>query len=164
MSRASAEIAAPPQACRGFTLIEILVVFAIIGLLTALAAPRFHRALPGVEFDAAVQEVAGALERTRAAAMASGRARSLLLDVRAGRLREPDGTLTRLPEGTTIAVTTAREAVGAGGQEARMTFFPDGTALGGRITLTRGDRTARLRVDWLTGRVRRAENTARREQ
>lgn len=42
-----------PVASRGFTLIEILVVMAIIGLIAALVAPQVFKSLGGAKSDAA---------------------------------------------------------------------------------------------------------------
>lgn len=147
-----------PSRQRGFTLIELLVVLALMGLLTAVASPRLHRALPGLEFRTTVQDIATALRRTQATAIGRGERAALIFDLQGKRLIPPGGESVILPPDMQIDVTTAREALDAARARAAMIFFPDGSAIGGRIALTGGDgQRAELRVDWLTGRVIREE-------
>jgi len=59
----------------------------------------------------------------------------------------------------TVALDQAALTVYSAGEErvhankARILFFPDGSATGGAIEITAGDRHRSLSIDWLTGNV-----------
>jgi general secretion pathway protein H len=137
---------------QGFTLFELLVVLAILGIVIALGAPSLHRMLPGVELKSSAQTVATALREARGLAIASSTEVTLVVDLNDHALRVGDGPPVRLSSSVGITLLTAtRELIDAGTGQIR--FYPDGTSTGGRITLSRGDRRYHVVVDWLTGRV-----------
>ena len=140
-------------ASAGFTLIELIVVLAIMGLVVALASPRLHRALPGAELAASAQELAAALRRTRARAIAQGHRAALLIDIDAARYAPAGAAGRPLPKGVEVEIETAAVALDPVARRAAMIFYADGTAAGGRIVLRRGARAYRLDIDWLTGRI-----------
>lgn len=139
----------------GFTLIELLVVMAMMGLLTALLSPRVQSALPGFELRTAARELAAGLRETRAESVRRGAPTALVLDIGRGRYTVAgSGKPTRLPDGLKVDALAAANDLGAETKMARYRFFPDGTATGGQITLSRGDAIYRVDIDWMTGRVR----------
>lgn len=71
---------------RGFTLVEMAVVIAIVGVLAAVAAPALN-ALAGVRAGAAAEEIERRLVTARATAIARGRPTGLQLDPAAGTIR-----------------------------------------------------------------------------
>lgn len=141
----------------GFTLVELLVVFAIMGLMLALASPRIQNALPGFELRTAARELTAALRETRALAVRGGEPAALVLDLAAGRYAIGGGDSRKLPGELKIEATTVQEDIDARRRRARFRFYPDGTALGGGVTLKRGDSAYRIDIDWMTGRVRLLE-------
>ena len=145
---------APCDRDQGFTLIELIVVMAMIGLIAALATPDFHRAMPGMELRSSLDTLAAELRRTRASALRDGAPRALTIDLAEASYRNASGRRIALPEQVEISVTTGQAELNAANNTARILFFPDGTAVGADIRLTRTDEKHRIHVDWLTGRVR----------
>lgn len=119
----------------GFTLIEVLVVLAILALIGGLIFPRIDRMLDGARFAAAQSMVAAAAQGARAQALrtnapvvlqASGDGRALLVD------------------GRVVAELAAPAQVANSGAQAR--FFGDGSATPATFAITAGSRHAELRI------------------
>ncbi len=141
----------------GFTLLELLVVLAIVALMMAIAVPRFAGALPGAELDSGARKLAAGLREARSLAVSINRAVPFTLSGGANRYAiGRGGESKQLPENLAITlVTGSREITGA--NQGSIRFFPDGSSTGGRIELagTGGNRS--IEVDWLTGRIRLGE-------
>ncbi len=143
----------------GFTLIEMIVVLAVLGLVAGLVLARGAPRSAGLEMRAATGAVAQAMRVARTEAIMSNRPVTVVFDPRAGTLRVGARTPRSLPAGTAITVVTTADLVGAGaGAPAGIAFQPDGSSSGGRVELARGARHARVGVDWLTGRVTVADD------
>lgn len=138
---------------RGYTLIEVLVALAVIGMVLAAVPLMAGGPRPGAEARAAAIEVASALRRTRTAAIAGFRSETFILDIERGTYRAgAAGSETPLPEGLEVALYTARSEL-EDETTGRIRFFPDGSATGGRVTLVGGSHSYVVAVDWLTGTV-----------
>lgn len=136
----------------GFTLVELLVVFAITALLVALAPLAFDRLQETAQYRQAVTRVHSDLRAARYDALAQGRPVSLTLDMRGRTWRINDRASWSIPESLTLRAVVAASELGDG--RARIRFFPGGGATGGSIEIVRASGGGvRLRVDWLTGRV-----------
>jgi general secretion pathway protein H len=138
---------------RGFTLLELLVVLAIIAVVLALVPGFMLRGQPGLDVDLAARAIADALRQTRSDAVVQNRDQLFALDVeqrlfRIGGQRAP----VQMDRAIEVTFQTARaEAVSETIGQIR--FFPDGSATGGRIGLTLDGRHVEVVVDWLTGLV-----------
>jgi general secretion pathway protein H len=141
--------------CRGhagFTLIEMLVVVAVLGLAMALFAMHGPQRSPALDLRTAAQQVAGTLRLARSRAIASNRDVNVTFDT-AARSVNLDGTGARtLPPGIGVTVT-ALVGETAGDRLAAIRFAPDGSSTGGEIDLDGAGRRVRVGVEWLTGRV-----------
>jgi len=137
----------------GFTLIEVLVVVAVIGLAIGLVAARGPSRSPALEARAAAGEVALALRQARGLAVASGRRVTFALDVARHAYRIDDGPVRPLPPAVALAMTAAAGEAGEGATAGAIGFLPDGSSSGGRIRLAAGAARRLVAVDWLTGRV-----------
>lgn len=58
---------------RGFTLIELMIAVAVMGVMLALAGPSFEQAINGNRLSSAAGEVVGALQLARSEAVRSNR-------------------------------------------------------------------------------------------
>jgi general secretion pathway protein H len=138
---------------RGFSLLELLVVLAIIAAVLALVPGFMMRPQPGLDVDVAARAIADALRQARSQAVVQNQNQLFVLDVQE-RLFRISGQRAPVQMDKDIEVTfqTARsEAIGEAIGQIR--FFPDGSATGGRIGLTLDGRHAEVVVDWLTGLV-----------
>ena len=151
----------------GFTLIEMIVVLAVLGLVAGLVLARGAPRSAGLEMRAAAGAVAQAMRVARTQAIMSNRPGTVVFNPRAGTLRVGAGTPRSLPAGTAMNVVSTADLAGgqagAGAQSgagapAGIAFMPDGSSSGGRVELARGARRARVGVDWLTGRVSVADD------
>ena len=150
--RSGSALAGPVDRAAGFTLIEVFVVLAVLGLALTLVVGYKPRLSRGLDLDASAAELAGQLRLARSEAIARDQAVALDLDVPGRRYRLGSATPRSLPDELKLELLTAageRQAPGVGG----IRFHPDGSSTGGRIILAGGTRRVAIGVDWLTGRV-----------
>jgi prepilin-type N-terminal cleavage/methylation domain-containing protein len=108
----------------GFTLLELLIVLAILSLGAAIAVPLFAKRAPATALNGAALELRAALAAARSAAIAENREIAFTGAANGYRI---DGAFHRLP--------LARDmSVGIRGG-ARIAFFPSGGSSGGRVVL-----------------------------
>lgn len=138
---------------RGLSLIELLVVLALMALLATVALPMLGPGVSTTSMKSAARELAAGLRQARTEAMATRRETLLTIDLEGHRFAVGNEPKAReLPKGIEIKLFTAQmdlvdEKVGG------IRFYPDGGSNGGRVTLAAGERKFEVDVDWLTGRV-----------
>ena len=138
------------RASFGFTLLEMLVVLAILALVTGVSVVMLRPPSQGLQLQAAVRKMCAQMRLARARAIASNEETSYAIDARGTTYRVLDLVPVALPAGTAVAVTFAaneRHSVGEG----VFRFYPTGEATGGDIRLVLGTATAHVVVNWLTG-------------
>ncbi|GGF23642.1 general secretion pathway protein GspH [Aliidongia dinghuensis] len=136
----------------GFTLIEMVVVLAIMGLVLAMVAARGPLGMRTLTARAAGNELASGFRQARARAIADNRPVEVSIDLAAHNWRIGNDRPTAFPRGLEIAVLTVAGQT-RGDQLAQFRFLPDGSSTGGRVELKDGRRRLRVGIDWLNGRV-----------
>lgn len=137
----------------GFTLLEVLVVLALLAMTYALIPPMINIGGSTTELKAVARQVAAGLRNARSQAIVSRSEATLILDVEARNFRlSGNDKLYKLPRQAEIGVFTAQGEV-IGDNIAAIRFYPDGSSTGGRVTLAMGSRKYDVDVDWLTGQV-----------
>ncbi|UEM24404.1 GspH/FimT family pseudopilin (plasmid) [Skermanella mucosa] len=140
----------------GFTLLEMLVVLAIMALVAALALPDLGRLAPSLRQRAAAGELAAALRDARGQAIRSNDETVLTLDIGSGTYALSYRPDTRQLGAFDFFMRTAIQET-EGDRVGSIRFFPDGSSTGGRISLSSGRSSHTVTVDWLTGHVRIVE-------
>lgn len=146
------------RAVRGTSLLEMLLVIALIAGIGLLAAGALGGGLAGMQLRSSAKEVAAALRFTRTQAIATGKPQRFTLDPAAHRWTAPNGRKGEIPDSLRITFTGAREKQPRRGEGA-IVFFADGASTGGRVQLSARQAAWNVDVAWLTGEVklRRAE-------
>ncbi len=141
----------------GFTLLELVVVLVIAGMLLALVPLALGRASESAELRATTRRLVSGLKLARAQAAVTQKSAVFVIHVGEKWMRVED---RQHPFPAHIAVDLRTAAQDIDGDLAAFRFFPDGSATGGHITLTSGNVSYRVNVDWVTGKVEVADEDA----
>ena len=138
---------------RGVTLLELLIVLAIMALIAGIALPLLGNGVSTTELRSSARQLAAGLRTARTEALAQRRETFLVLDVAGKRFKvDQDPREHKLPAGVELKLFTAQNDL-VDATTGAIRFFPDGGSNGGRITVAAGTRKYEVDVDWLTGRV-----------
>lgn len=143
---------APSSRTHGFTLLEMLIVLAILGLTIGLVAVRGPARSPSLDLRVGVDQVARALRVARSQAIVTNRDVAFTLDLARRAFRVGDGAWQALPPFIELGITAATGPRDTSA-EGSISFAPDGSASGGRLRLASALRVRIVTVDWLSGRV-----------
>ena len=130
----------------------MIVVVAVLGMALGLVVTRGPMRSQTLEMQAAVNQVAQGLRVARSRAIATNTPVRFAVDVPLHSFRIDSERPIALPSSVSIAMTAVSDET-LGSRLAAIRFNADGSATGGRIDLTDGQRVAQIGVDWLTGRV-----------
>jgi general secretion pathway protein H len=138
---------------RGFALIEILCVLAIIGMLAAIILPAIPRSTTRAKLESYAVATAALLKSDRSAALRRQIQVATQVDAASRSIRSgATGRVIRLPNDVALDATLdSRCADRIAGRS--IDFFPSGMSCGGVIALSRPGMGVEVRVNWLTGGV-----------
>ncbi|MFC4473787.1 GspH/FimT family pseudopilin [Comamonas denitrificans] len=145
----------PSSLQRGFTLVELLVVFALLALVVSVIPPALEKMRVGMDYRHTVQDITRLLRRARFDATTQGQPVTVAFNTQQRSYGLVGQAAHSLPETLDMQLQTAAEANLADGSQS-IVFLPGGGATGGSITLLRQTQPPtglRLRVDWLSGLV-----------
>jgi general secretion pathway protein H len=133
----------------GFSLLEMIVVLAILSLVLVAVTPLVNPWRRGAMIDVAAHDVALALRAARATAIYGNRVATFTFDGNAGQYWSDTAPVRKaLPPRIAAAFLPGETALG------RIQFFPDGGASGGTIVLRDAYRSAAIQVNALSGRTK----------
>ena len=143
---------------RGVSLLEMLLVVALIAAASVLAAAAFSGGVGGVQLRGSAKEIAAQLRYTRTQAITTGAPQTFVIDPQAHTWQAPNGRNGEIPPELRIAFIGARQLQPSPGEGAIL-FFADGASTGGRVQVSLKRAAWNIDVAWLTGQVklRRAE-------
>jgi general secretion pathway protein H len=144
-----------PRKPRGVSLLEMLLVVALIAIAGMLAAMVLTGGLDGMRLRSSSKEIAAQLRYARAQAIATGQPQRFVIDPAGHHWQGPNRRQGNIPSSLGVEFTGAREAQARAG-EGGILFFPDGASTGGRVQLSAKKAAWRIDVAWLTGEVRLA--------
>ncbi len=136
----------------GFTLLELIVVLAIVALGYSAVAVNFSSGNDAMALKAAARDLTSGLRYVRSQAMLSHETATLDFN-----LSDNSYSLTgqekiyTLPENIDVTINTAKDELHDG--VAQLRFFPDGSSIGGRVTLEKKSHVQEININWLTGHV-----------
>jgi general secretion pathway protein H len=139
--------------CTGFTLVEVLIVLAIMVAMIAILMPIGGRQRQHARLAAGAREVAEGLRLTRSRAILDSRPAAFLIDVRQNVFRVAGAAApAELPPGVNVTLLTTKDATN-GTSVGAIAFYPDGSSTGGGVTLSASGEGYIVSVDWLTGGI-----------
>ncbi|HMA07772.1 MAG TPA: GspH/FimT family pseudopilin [Ramlibacter sp.] len=142
-----------PRRARGFTLVELLVVFAIAALLMALVPVAFDRLRESSQYRQTLRDILTDMRTARTRAVSEGTEVRFKVDLAQRRYGIDGRTMHDLPKSLELKATVASIEMGQG-DIAAIRFLPTGGATGGSIDVVRPSGAGvRLSVDWLSGHV-----------
>ena len=140
--------------CDGFTLIEVLVVLAIMVVVVAILIPIGGPQRQHAQLTAGARQIAEGLRLTRSRAILDNQSTAFLIDVRQDVFRAAGAAAPEaLPPGLKVALVTTEQEAMNGASVGAIRFYPDGSSSGGGVALSAAGEGYVVLVDWLSGGI-----------
>lgn len=138
----------------GFTLLEMLIVLAIIGFGSVVVMSARSKPPPAVTSQSAALQLAAELISARSDAMRDNSPSFVVVDLEARRFWSKGRPNKRaLPAGVRVTAD-GQSLTMRSPHQAEFDFRADGSTNGGRLLVEAGGRQVAISVDWLTGATR----------
>jgi general secretion pathway protein H len=132
---------------RGFTLIELIIALAILGMMLAITVPFLVGRTPAGALPTATEEIRAALRSARSAAISEGRPIAFRADPAGGYWLDRQHYPLVAAAGPRVGLRVAAT------EGAAIAFFPSGGSSGGRIRIEAAGGWRDIDVDAVTGRA-----------
>ncbi|MGH7950927.1 MAG: pilus assembly FimT family protein [Limisphaerales bacterium] len=134
-----------------FTLIEIMIVVAIIGLIAAIGIPSMLLSLKKEGMRKAVSDVKDVLSDARAQAILKNEITSVTFHPQEKRLESSTGKSAVLPDNVEIGMLDINLMDFAESDVARLYFYPNGTCDELTLVLISGNQNMKITLEFSTG-------------
>ncbi len=157
-------ISARPRS-RGFTLIELMVVIAIMAALAAAFPLAMNRFVAARRVDAAARQLVADIRLAQARSVSSGKPVAIEPTAHGYQIVALSGTAPETVSSRDWRSSTALtiERLDGSPSADRLRVFADGSSTGAKFTISDGARSRVVRVSELTGRVRIEATAAPKE-
>ncbi|MCL4766557.1 MAG: GspH/FimT family pseudopilin [Hyphomicrobiaceae bacterium] len=141
-------------AAAGFTLLEMLVVLAILALASVVVIPSVSPSRADLALKASALGLSAQMRSARSAAVDRNVEHAVVVDLK-HKLYWVEGSAMARRIAPRLALSAdMRPQDVVGPATVRFRFHPDGTSSGGALVLREGSRAARVAIDWRTGAPR----------
>jgi general secretion pathway protein H len=146
----------------GFTLLELLVVLALVGFLMSLVPSLISAAVPGVKLRVESRDLAVSLRKSRNTAIASGVQVDVTINNDPPQYYIDQKEPHELPAAISVVARDIMDlqygyaplqSEQITNDNFRVRFYPDGSSSGALITLRHEMKAYTVTVDWLLGGV-----------
>lgn len=138
----------------GFTLIETLVVLAIMAMVITIVPPFISNAIESTKIKAASWEIVSGLKSARNIATTKQKESTLTINVKKKHfIIGKKYYQLDLPDNTKLSLTAA-DTERLDENQAAIRFFPDGSSTGGQIKIRSDKNNYLVDVNWLTGKIK----------
>ncbi len=136
----------------GFTLLELIIVMALVALILGLSTAFFAHTLPSSKFNAAVRDLVSTIRYARSLAQADGENQTVTIDLDAKNFGIDGRGMKSIPPGVNVKVLdyTAGEIVTG---KHSLVFPAIGGAEGGTIVLWDTKKSVTIALDPIVGSV-----------
>jgi len=136
----------------GFSLVEMLVVLSLLAVILTISLPYVRISGERQRLIAEGNMVAARLRETRSLALSTKEPQFVAVDLENRMVEGPAGRAAiAISSAARISLTTSDNLIID--QQGAVRFFPDGGSTGGTITLSAGEWSQTIAINWLTGAV-----------